>query len=361
MNDRAQILAWTAGLVLFCLLTYLLRGVLLPFVAGITIAYFFDPVADRLKRSGLPRSLAAALVVVAVFLAAILVGLLLAPLVQGQLDQLLQRVPRFVQMLREQALPSIVERLQALGLSIEGDMRQAVAGVAGDAVAFLGKLLGGALSGGAAILNLLALLLITPVVAFYLLRDFDLIVARVDGWLPLQHRTVIRELFSRFDDVLAGFVRGQGTTCLILAAYYATALTLIGLDFGLIIGLLTGLLNFVPFVGVMLGMALSFVTLFSQFGWEIVHFLLLAAIFAAGQVADGYWLTPRIVGRHTGLHPVWIMFALLAGGSLFGFVGVLLAVPLAAVMGVMLRFLLAHYLHSPLFHGGAKAAGDQPP
>ena len=358
MSERAQVLAWTAGLLLFCLLLYLLRGMLLPFVAGIAVAYFFDPLADRLKHWGLPRTLAAALVVVAVFLAGALLALLLAPLVQSQFEQLLQRLPHAVHLLRERALPAILERLNALGLGVEADMRQAVSGMTGDAVAFVGQVLAGALSGGAAVLNLLALLLITPVVTFYLLRDFDLIVKQVDGWLPLLHREVIRALFARFDDALAGFVRGQGTICLILAAYYATTLTAIGLDFGLIIGLLTGLLAFVPFVGVLLGMVLSFATLFGQFGWEVTHFALLVAIFLVGQIFEGYWLTPRIVGRHTGLHPVWIMFALLAGGSLFGFVGLLLAVPAAAVIGVLLRFLLARYLQSSLYRSGQRPTGE---
>ena len=217
------------------------------------------------------------------------------------------------------------------------------------------KVIGGALaviqgvwSSGLALVNLIGLVVVTPVVAWYLLRDWDRIVEAVDGWLPRDHAPVIREQVRIIDRTLAGFVRGQAMVCLILGAVYAIALELAGLDYGLVVGLVAGLISFIPYVGSLVGLALSVGLAAIQFD-EPLRIALIAVIFVAGQAIEGNFLTPKLVGEKVGLHPVWVIFGLLAGGSLFGFVGVLLAIPVAAVVGVGLRFALARYKAGPYY------------
>ena len=199
--------------------------------------------------------------------------------------------------------------------------------------------------------NLISLLVITPVVAFYLLRDWDRLIARIDTWLPRDHAETIRERVREVDRTLAGFLRGQGTVCLILGLFYAIALSIAGLDFGLVVGLVAGLLSFIPYVGAIIGLVLSVGLALLQFD-DWLRVAIVAGIFFVGQAVEGNFLTPKLVGESVGLHPVWIIFGLLAGGALFGFVGVLLAVPAAAVIGVGVRFALDRYLQSPYYRGG---------
>lgn len=362
MSARRQLGYWLAGLVLLLSVLYLLSGILLPFIAGIAVAYFLDPVADKLERWRLPRGLAAAVVLSVFFLLGAMTALLVFPVLQQQILGLAEHLPGYVAGLRENVLPSLTQLLDTLGVDYSGDnLRQAMGGFTTEAVGVASRLLQGVWDSGLAIVNLLSLLFITPIVAFYLLRDWDLIVARVDGWLPRQHRDTVREVMRDIDAVMAGFVRGQGTVCLILGIFYATALSLAGLDFGLIIGVTAGLVSFIPFVGVIVGLLLSTVQAFIQFWPDIVQIGIIVGIFIAGQVLEGNFLTPRLLGNRVGLHPVWVMFGLLAGGALFGFVGVLLAVPLTAAIGVVARFLLQRYQSSRLYLGdGAEGKPAEP-
>jgi predicted PurR-regulated permease PerM len=226
-----------------------------------------------------------------------------------------------------------------------------LAGSADRLFAWATDMIAGLLSGGAAAANTLSLLVITPVVAFYLLRDWDRIARTVDGWLPRAQAPTLRTLAREVDRTLAGFLRGQGTVCLLLGVFYALGLSLVGLDFGLVIGLLAGLLSFIPFVGSIVGLFLSVGLAVLQFD-DWLPVAIVAGVFFVGQGLEGYVLTPRLVGRSVGLHPVWVIFAILAGGALFGFVGVLLAVPVAAVVGVGARFALSRYLASPYYDAG---------
>jgi len=214
-------------------------------------------------------------------------------------------------------------------------------------------------AGGVALLSLLSLLVVTPVVAFYLLVDWDKIVDRIDSWLPLDHRQSVREICHDIDRAMAGFVRGQSTVCLILGVFYAVALTVAGLQFGLLIGLVAGLISFIPYVGSIAGFvaAVGMAVLQTWPDPDFTYIAIIAAIFAVGQFFEGNIISPRLVGNSVGLHPVWLMLALFAFGSMFGFVGLLLAVPLAAAIGVVLRFLLKRYLESPFYHG---TPGDPP-
>ncbi|NQU57541.1 MAG: AI-2E family transporter [Rhodospirillales bacterium] len=356
MSGDRKAFFWIAGFVVFAVLLYALSSILAPFVAGLAVAYFFDPVADRLEKAGVSRGLAAGLVILAFLALAVAILLLLTPLLQGQIVGLVATVPDLVEVLRERVRPLLELLSENLSSGEIDNLKVAAESFAGDILAWLGGLLRGLWSGGMAFFNVVSLVVITPLVAFYLLRDWDKIVAQFDHLLPRHSIDTFHEQFKAIDSTIAAFVRGQASVCLVLAVYYGTGLSLAGLDFGLLVGLGTGLLAFIPYVGASIGLLTGVGIALAQFSdWQSV--LMIAAIFIAGQTAESYILTPKLVGGRVGLHPIWIIFALLAGGALFGLTGVLLAVPATAVIGVLIRFGVAQYLESPLYDGG-KASHD---
>jgi predicted PurR-regulated permease PerM len=354
MTSRERTWFWIGFLVLLTIGVYVLRDVLLPFVAGMAVAYFLDPVVDRLERLKVSRGLGTFIVLAGFTLVIVGALLLLIPLIQAQVGRLSEVLPNYSQRLQV-ALEPLVAFVQK---TIEdGDAKAKIPDVAGTVFSWVGGLASRVISGGLAVANLLSLFVITPIVSFYLLRDWDRIIEKIDGWLPRAKAEEIREQAGRIDETLAAFVRGQATVCIALGTFYAIGLSLAGLDFGLVIGLFAGLISFVPFVGTIVGGVLAVGLAIAQFsGWEMV--VVVAAIFVAGQAIEGNFLTPNLVGDAVGLHPVWVIFALLAGGALFGFVGVLLAVPVAAVIGVLARFALSRYLSSPLHTHGFSTADD---
>lgn len=342
--------AWTVlvGVVLLGGAVFLLGKVLLPFVAGLAVAYFLDPLVDWLEKKGLGRGLAVALILI-LFLG-VLVSLvaLLAPLLQDQIVQLAHRVPEWAAAIQVKAAP-FIERLQIQATENGlGDLKDAAKGYGGDVAAWAKDALGGLWAGGLALFSTLSLLFIMPLVAFYLLRDWDNILRYVDALVPSASRDTVRTQAREIDRTLSGFLRGQATVCLVMAVFYGVGLTIVGLDFGLLIGFGTGLLAFIPYVGMGLGLITAFSVAAFQFT-DPSSFLLVGAVFAAGQVSEGFFLTPRLVGGSAGLHPVWVLFALMAGGSLLGFTGVLLAIPTAAVAGVLIRFWVGRYKAGPSF------------
>lgn len=339
---------WLIVIVGFFAALYLLREILLPFVAGMAVAYLFDPLCDRLERAGLNRTLATS-VVTLVFVALLAAALLLLlPIVVGQLTSLIARLPDYIEALRGQLSDAVSALESKLSPEMIAHIRESLGASGGKIAGWITDVLTGLVTGGVALANLLSLIFITPVVSFYLLRDWDRIVAWVDGCLPRGAAPVVREQAHLIDRTLAGWVRGQFIVCVVLGTYYAVGLTLAGLNFGLVIGLLAGLLSFIPFVGATVGLIGSVGLAFVQFD-DWLRIAIVAGVFFVGQAVEGNFLTPRLVGDRVGLHPVWVIFALLAGGALFGFVGVLLAVPVAATAGVMARFLLQRYLQSDLY------------
>lgn len=361
MSRSRQIRFWLIGLAVFVAALWVLREVLLPFVAGMAVAYFLDPVADRLEKWGLSRLMAVVVITAGFVLSLVAALLLLVPLLQAQVTAFIIRLPGYIEMLREVAEPLLAEIKQRLPADQVATLQESAGGYAGKALEFVGSVLKGLLTGGFALLNLLSLLFITPVVAFYQLRDWDRMVAKVDGWLPRDHADTIRDRFREIDAILAGFVRGQASVCLVLGAFYAIGLTLVGLDLGLLVGLAAGVLSFIPYLGTITGFVVGIGLALAQFD-TYLPVGLVVAVFVAGQLLEGNYLTPKLVGDRIGLHPVWVIFALLAGGALFGFVGLLLAVPVAAVIGVLVRFFLGQYLRSPLYTGhGAVGAAEGPP
>ena len=351
MSTERQAAIWLGIIVLVVILLFALRSVLLPFVAGMAVAYFLDPVVDRLERWGCSRTLATSIVTAAFLLIAVALVLVMLPIMQKQIVDFIERLPDYTAALER----NVVAALELLKGSLRPEdwenLRQAANQYVGQAIGWLGGFLKSVWTGGVEIFNLASLILLTPIVSFYLLRDWDMIVENVDRWLPRRHRAVIREQIMLIDERLAGFVRGQGLVCMTLALFYAIALSIAGLEFGLLVGLGAGFVSFIPYVGFILGMIASVGLAIVQFG-EIQPVLIVAAIFIAGQVIEGNFLSPKLVGERVGLHPVWVIFALFAGGALLGFVGVILAVPLAAVIGVLSRFALGRYLESPLYSGG---------
>ena len=348
MTARAQAGAWLAGLAVFGALLVLLGDTLLPFVLGMAIAYLLDPACDRLETLGCSRTLATVLITVVFFALLVALLMLLIPLVSAQLINFANKLPEYFAALRENALllMGLVESRLA-----ESQMRQLeelFASASKEALTYTAGFANQLIKGLGALLSFFSLSIITPVVTFYLLRDWDRIVAKIDGWLPRNRVDLIREQARLVDETLAGFARGQALVCILLGIFYAIGLSLVGLDFGMIVGFLTGLISFVPYFGMLLGFAAGMGIAIAQFG-EWLPVLLVAAVFGVGQAIEGNFLTPKMVGDRVGLHAVWIIFALLAGGSLFGFLGVLIAVPLMAVIGVLARFVLGQYLNSPMY------------
>ena len=348
---RRQALFWLLAAAIFIGLLLLFRSILLPFVAGMILAYFLDPVADRLERLGLSRMLATTLIVLSFIVGFVIALMLVVPVLVSQLAEFIQRIPAYISRLQFIVTdfdPSWLSR--TLGVEPSG-LREGLSGLLTQAAGFLTGLFQSAWNSGRALLDIAGLFVITPVVAFYMLLDWDRMVARIDSLIPRDHLGTVRQIARDMDDSLAGFVRGQGTLCLVLGIYYALGLTLTGLNFGLLIGLFAGLVSFVPYVGATLGLVLAVGVALVQFWPEWHMVVLVAGIFVFGQLVEGYILQPKLVGRSVGLHPVWLMFALLAFGSLFGFVGLLIAVPAAAAVAVLVRFALSRYLMSPLYTG----------
>lgn len=362
MDAGRQLRFWLAGGAAFLVLLWLLRDMLLPFAAGLAVAYFFDPVVDRVQRWGASRAIATTFVVGMFTVVAAAALLAIAPLIVEQATAFAGKLPEYTARLIARLQPLIEPLQERFGVDAGSiaDVEKAVAARAGEILQFLGRVLGGLLTQGFALVSVLALLFLTPVVAFYLLRDWDLIIAKVDAWLPVAHAPVLRELAGKADAAIAGYVRGQAMVCLCLAIFYSVGLMVVGLDFGLVIGLIAGAISFIPFVGTWVGGFMAIGMALAQFPPDWVGVGKVVAVFAIGQVLEGNVLAPKLVGDSVGLHPVWIMFALLAGGSLFGFVGVLVAVPVAAVLGVLVRFFLGQYLAST-YYTGPRRPQPQPP
>ena len=346
MTLGTQAKVWAIALVVFVALLVLLKSILLPFVAGMAIAYLLDPVCDRLETMGTSRTLATTIVTAIFAVIVILLLLLIVPLAIKQAVDFLSSLPDFIARTHDRLLPYLTDLQRRFDLPDAAELNEIARQRLGTALTWLVGLLEGMVGQGLALANLLSLIFITPVVAFYLLRDWDRLVARVDDLLPRDHATVIRQQAALANQSLAGFARGQSMVCLTLALYYSISLMIVGLPFGMVVGLVAGLLTFIPYVGSLTGFVVSMAIAIGQFDqtWPIV---VVVVIFAVGQVLEGNFLTPKLVGDRVGLHPVWIIFALLSGGALFGFLGLLLAVPVAALIGVLVRFSICLLYTSP--------------
>lgn len=349
-----QAVFWLAIAAAAILLLWLLRGMLLPFVLGMALAYITAPIADRLEHWRVPRWAATLMVLGLIVGAGVLALVLVLPMIVNQATQLIQQFPHYVDLLRHSVLPRVTRMVARVGGPHEvTEVQKAVKDYTGDIASWVVGLLGQVWSGSMVIANTVYVLLLTPLVAFYFLRDWHAIVAKLGSWIPRKHSSMLRGIAHEIDEILAGFIRGQALVCLIFATYYSVALSLTGLDFAIIIGTAAGILTFIPYLGAILGLIASVTVAFVQFS-DLSRVLIVAVVYILGHVVEGNVVTPILVGDRVKLHPVWIIFALMAGGALFGFTGVLLAVPVAAVIGVVVRFGLRQYLASGFYDNVAQ-------
>ena len=351
---KDQFRLWGIAALIFLVVFWLLGDVLLPFLVGGAIAYFLDPVADRLERAGLSRVAATTVISLAALLMVILLVLAVIPTLVNQLTALINTAP------------DAAKRLQGFLLTRFPDLadststiRQTLAEIGAAIQARGAELANGVLTSALGLISAVVFIVVVPVVAFYLLLDWDRMVARIDSMLPLDHVPTIRRLAREIDLVLASFVRGQLSVCLALGTFYAVALMAAGLQFGLVVGAIAGAITFIPYIGSIIGGTLAVGLALFQFWGDWVSIGIIAAIFALGQFVEGNILTPKLVGKSVGLHPVWLLFALSAFGSVFGFVGMLIAVPVAASIGVLTRFAIEQYRASLLYRG--TSAGENTP
>lgn len=358
-----QVKYWSIATAVFLVCLWFLGDVILPFVLGGAIAYFLDPVADRLERAGCTRTIAVVIISAVATLAFVLLILLVIPTLIRQTAALIDIAPELFDRLNAWL------RGQFPSMFVEGGtINQQLLAIGETIQSKGGELVNGLVNSALGLINILVLLIIVPVVAFYMLLDWDNMTAKIDSMLPRDHVDTIRQLFSEIDNTLASFIRGQGTVCLVLGTYYAAGLMIAGLNFGLIVGFIAGLITFIPYVGALVGGILAVGLALFQFWGSIevtdgdtvtyatnwLRIGIVAAIFGFGQFLEGNILTPKLVGGSIGLHPVWLLFALSVFGSLFGFVGMLVAVPVAAVIGVLIRYGLNQYKGSLLFRGLAR-------
>ena len=346
---RKQALYWGIASILLLAALWLLGDVLLPFLLGGAVAYFLDPVADRLERLGLSRVWSVVVISVVAVLLFVAVVVPAAVTLADQVSALIAELPGFAEAMVDPEGP-LATRFPFL-LEYQPRIEEFAGNVGAALQERGGAIAAGLLTAGRGILGIVLLFVIVPVVAFYLLLDWDRMVSRIDELLPREHAPTIRRLAREIDRTLAGFLRGQGTVMLVLGTFYAVGLMLVGLNFGIVIGALAGLVTFIPYVGAIVGGGLSIGVALVQFWGDWIWIAAVAGIFVLGQVLEGNVLTPKLVGSSVGLHPVWLIFALSAFGAIFGFIGLLVAVPIAAVIGVIARFAVERYRASALYQG----------
>ena len=351
---QRQIIFWLVALFLTLLFFWYLQNILLPFIAGFVLAYFLDPVADKLEAKGIPRIFATTIIIISAVL--VLVGgiLFVVPVLGKQVSRLVTDFPALSTQVVEFVNLYAPAWLKAMLPENGGDLQATLANYGDKLLGWVATLSSTLLSGGKSLINLFSLIIITPIVAFYILNDWDRIVAVVDGYLPRNEQEALRSLARDVDRALAGYIRGQGTLCLILAVFYGLGFLFAGLKSGLAIGLMTGLLTFIPFFGALAGGATALGVGILQFGLTDGHVLGVVGVLVLGQFLESYVLSPKLVGHSIGLHPVWMMLAILAFATVFGVLGLLLAVPLAATTGVFVRHGLARYLTSEIYLGPSK-------
>lgn len=341
---------WIILLVIFSSLVYILRSVLLPFVVGIIIGYLLDPLATRLEKLKINRSIATCLVLLLV--AIILIPLIIAlfGMIDEQLALFISAVPKYMETLTQKIEP-IINNLQDNFPNLNREkIREYLRGNMSNGLKLIGTLLRKLISGSYAIFNILSLVLITPIVTFYMLRDWNDFIKKVDSLLPKAYKKEIRTQAKEIDKIISSFIRGQLSVCVLLGTFYGVGLSFVGLDLGLLVGFIAGIISFIPYVGSIVGFITAMAIAFAQFN-DWVPIAQVVGVFAVGQFLEGNFLTPKLVGDSIGLHPVWVMFALLAGGVLLGFLGLMMAVPLAAVIGVLARFAITKYKQSSLYKG----------
>lgn len=357
MSIQRQVIIWLAVVVVTAFSLWLFSGILLPFVLGMAVAYCLDPLADRLEALGLSRLAATSLITLVFVVITIVFGILVLPVLFDQATSLINTLPQLIDKTRAFIVDITHDRLGSiLGMSSGKDVEKALTGAVQNTTSWLPNLLSAIGYQGLQLVSLVTMILVTPVVSFYLLLDWDRMVAELDKLLPRDHAETIRGLMRETNFVLEGFIRGQATVCLALGVFYAIGLSLAGLKFGLIVGIAAGIISFIPYLGTITGFVTAIGLALFQFWPDYAQIAIIAGIFLLGQFIEGNFLSPKLVGNRVKLHAVWVIFALFAFGSLFGFVGALVGLPMAAVIGVLARFLIERYRESPLYRGHQEVA-----
>lgn len=358
MTAKNQALFWGGATLALFAFIYIFQSVLTPFVLGLAIAYLLNPLVCGIMKYKIgtltiPRGLAVAIILIGFlsFMAASLI--LILPLLYQQALELIQNIPTYSETLLTSLEPYIIKAQSLLGISSTEDLKALAAKHAGTATDIANKLISGLAAGGQAFVSTLTLLIITPLIAYFMMHEWENMTQWMEDLLPRDHKNTIKSLLGQMNTKIAGFVRGQIIVAIILAILYAVSLTIADLKYGFLIGLIAGLLSIIPMVGSVLGLVVSIVVAWFQAG-ELGYIALIGGIFLAGQIIEGNILSPKIVGDSVGLHPLWIFFALFAGGALFGILGMLIAVPVAAIAGVLLAFAITQYKSSPLYKGKPK-------
>ncbi|MDI9349666.1 MAG: AI-2E family transporter [Candidatus Symbiobacter sp.] len=355
---------WLAVGGLLLVLIWRLQAILLPFGLGATISYFLNPLVNRLARWRISRGVASLLLLGFAFSMLTLIAVMLWPLLQQQFALAVTLLPDFAdQILRtiDVAYTQIQSHVGVPESQIQS-LQQVTGRASHTSWSSIGAIIHDVISNGLAVVNLVLLVVITPIVSFYMLRDWPLIIHHIDSWIPRQHVADVRAKAKEINDVLLGFARGQALSSLVMAIYYGTALMLVGLPSGLLIGMVTGFLTFIPFFGTATGAGVSIILTMVHFhgnGGGVLYGVV--GIFLLGAVMDGYIFQPLLVGNKVRLHPAWMIFALLAGGVLFGLGGILVSVPVAAILGVLVRYALEQYLRSSLFHSTSAPRHENSP
>ncbi|MBE6468074.1 MAG: AI-2E family transporter [Alphaproteobacteria bacterium] len=349
-SENKNWIFWITLLVIFAALVYVLRSVLLPFVVGIIIGYLLDPLATRLEKLKINRTLATCLVLLLVAVILIPAFIALVGMIDEQLALFISAVPKYMEALSQKIEPIIANIQDNFPNFNQEKFREYLRGNMSNGLKLIGSLLRKLISGSYAVFNILSLVLITPIVTFYMLRDWNDFTKKVDSLLPKAYKKEIRTQAKEIDKIISSFIRGQLSVCVLLGTFYGVGLSFVGLDLGLLVGFIAGIISFIPYVGSIVGFITAMAIAFAQFN-DWVPIAQVVGVFAVGQFLEGNFLTPKLVGDSIGLHPVWVMFALLAGGVLLGFLGLMIAVPLAAVIGVLARFAISKYKQSSLYKG----------
>lgn len=349
MNIRRQVLFWLCAALTVLLFVWTFKVILLPFVVGIAIAYLLNPALVKLTHDKISRTILAIAILSSFFLLVIILALLLVPPFYTELTQLAEQAPVYIETVWGQMQPyvEIVEETvneEDLDESIQAALKDNI----GEAISVSSNLLGGLLNGGKALVSLATFIVVTPLVAFFMMVEWQQMVSWVDELLPRHSYSQVKELLAQVDQKIAGFIRGQLLVAASLGLFYSLALSIAGLQFGFLIGMAAGALSVIPLFGSIVGLFIGVGVAWLQSS-QLSYLLIIAGIFMFGQFLEGNFITPKLVGQSVGLHPLWILFALMAGGALFGIVGMIIAVPVAATTGVFISFTLQNYKESAYY------------
>lgn len=348
ISTRTQLTFWSATIALFIGFIWLFKGVLTPFVLGIVIAYLLNPLVKGFSTKGVKRTTSTIIILALFFIVITAIIIVVAPIVARESAELIRAFPGYLDKGIELLQPYIVWFQEMTGQGSMEDVKAFLKENISKILSITGGVAGGLAAGGQAVIGMLSTIVITPLVAFFMMKEWPAITDWVEDLIPRNREKMIKDLITQIDAKLSGFIRGQLTVAFFLGLIYAVALTIAGLNYGFLIGVVAGVLSIIPLVGSTIGLLVAVIVAWFQAG-EIDYVIIIAAIFIVGQIVEGNILSPKLLGDSVGLHPLWILFALMAGGSLFGILGMLLAVPVAAVIGVLLSFSILQYKQSAIY------------